>query len=100
MIGYLRSSVVGAASYNAVHNYAGPAILAALSFGLAQAQPEVAAWLGVTAASWAIHVGVDRMLGYGLKFPRSFKHTHLGGSATAKPRKVLPPRRTEKAVDS
>ena len=24
------------------------------------------------------HVGMDRGLGFGLKFPESFKHTHLG----------------------
>ncbi|TDB99096.1 DUF4260 family protein [Actinomadura sp. 7K534] len=26
----------------------------------------------------AFHVGVDRALGYGLKLPDSFRHTHLG----------------------
>ena len=30
------------------------------------------------AATWAAHIGVDRALGYGLKEPDAFKHTHLG----------------------
>ena len=24
------------------------------------------------------HIGIDRALGYGLKLPSGFKHTHLG----------------------
>ncbi|NMM25942.1 MAG: DUF4260 domain-containing protein [Glaciimonas sp.] len=27
---------------------------------------------------WFVHIGVDRMLGYGLKYPEGFKVTHLG----------------------
>ena len=27
---------------------------------------------------WFVHIGVDRMLGYGLKYPEGFKLTHLG----------------------
>jgi hypothetical protein len=26
---------------------------------------------------WLAHIGVDRMLGYGLKYPTGFKDTHL-----------------------
>jgi Domain of unknown function (DUF4260) len=29
------------------------------------------------AAIWALHIGVDRMLGYGLKYPTAFKDTRL-----------------------
>lgn len=32
----------------------------------------------VADARWAFHVGVDRALGYGLKFRDRFTHTHLG----------------------
>jgi hypothetical protein len=28
--------------------------------------------------AWAFHIGVDRALGYGLKFEDGFQHTHLG----------------------
>jgi Domain of unknown function (DUF4260) len=27
---------------------------------------------------WLAHVGLDRLLGYGLKYDHSFQHTHLG----------------------
>ena len=27
---------------------------------------------------WAAHIGVDRVLGYGLKYPTAFRDTHLG----------------------
>lgn len=26
---------------------------------------------------WAAHIGMDRMLGYGLKYPEKFQDTHL-----------------------
>jgi hypothetical protein len=26
---------------------------------------------------WAAHIGVDRLLGYGLKYPTAFRDTHL-----------------------
>jgi hypothetical protein len=32
----------------------------------------------VLTCTWAFHVAVDRALGYGLKYPDSFAHTHLG----------------------
>jgi hypothetical protein len=36
---------------------------------------------------WVNHIGVDRLLGYGLKYPAGFGWTHLGrmgGSETPK----------------
>jgi hypothetical protein len=32
----------------------------------------------VLALIWAAHVGFDRMLGYGLKYPTAFGDTHMG----------------------
>jgi hypothetical protein len=26
---------------------------------------------------WFAHIGIDRALGYGLKYPDAFKHTHF-----------------------
>ncbi|MCL4805949.1 MAG: DUF4260 family protein, partial [Anaerolineae bacterium] len=26
---------------------------------------------------WLAHIGLDRMLGFGLKYPDAFRHTHL-----------------------
>jgi hypothetical protein len=28
---------------------------------------------------WAAHIGIDRALGFGLKYPDAFRSTHLGG---------------------
>lgn len=75
-LGYLRNPRVGAVTYNLVHNYAGPALLAIVTAVLflrgTHAEP-----LALVSASWAFHVAVDRALGYGLKLD-SFRVTHLG----------------------
>ncbi|QIB33409.1 DUF4260 domain-containing protein [Ancylobacter pratisalsi] len=83
MLGYLAGPVLGARLYNGVHSYIGPALLAALAYSLADPH------LGAVAAIWVAHIGIDRALGYGLKYPDSFGHTHLGKLGTAgKPGKV------------
>lgn len=75
MIGYLKDPRLGARTYNAVHTYVGPAVLGA------------AAWAGTyeltgaIALIWAAHIGMDRMLGFGLKYPSAFGDTHLGTGA-------------------
>jgi hypothetical protein len=77
-LGYLRSPAVGAVTYNVIHTYAWPAagvVLAVLTAGVA---PVVSAVATIVAGSWAFHIGVDRALGYGLKLPDAFQHTHLG----------------------
>ena len=63
---------IGAAAYNAAHTYAAPALLAVASVGLG--------WTpGVPVALiWTAHIGLDRLLGYGLKQPDGFHQTHLG----------------------
>ncbi|MFI0349936.1 DUF4260 family protein [Actinomadura sp. 9N407] len=76
-VGYLRGPCAGAVSYNAVHNYAGPAMTSALYLALIIVGHHVI-WLSLLAACWAFHVAVDRALGYGLKFDEGFTHTHLG----------------------
>lgn len=72
MVGYLRGTKFGAWMYNAIHLYVGP-----VAFGTAYALFGVR-WAGILALAWAFHIGVDRALGYGLKFEDSFQHTHLG----------------------
>lgn len=53
--------------YNALHSYAGPALLGiAALLGLGNA------WL-VAALAWALHIAVDRCLGYGLRTPEGFQ---------------------------
>jgi len=77
MLGYLRSARFGAASYNLVHTYAAPALLALLGLAIGPLAYGVA-------AIWVAHIGFDRMLGYGLKLDAGFEHTHLGPIGKAK----------------
>ncbi|MGC4049469.1 MAG: DUF4260 domain-containing protein [Paludibaculum sp.] len=70
MLGYLVNARAGAQAYNAVHTYVGPLLLALYSVG---AHPA----LLPLALIWLAHIGMDRMLGYGLKYPTHFKDTHL-----------------------
>ena len=71
MLGYLGGPRLGATAYNLVHSYAGPAVLAVIGALTASAA------FGV-ALIWTAHIGLDRLLGYGLKYPTAFGHTHLG----------------------
>ncbi|HEY3246865.1 MAG TPA: DUF4260 domain-containing protein [bacterium] len=71
MLGYAAGPRVGASTYNLVHTYALPLILAA--YGL---------WSGNSlvmslALIWLAHIGADRFLGFGLKYPTKFNDTHL-----------------------
>jgi hypothetical protein len=71
-LGYLLGNAVGAHTYNSVHATLLPAALL------------VAGWLGhqpvmvSIALIWLTHIGVDRLLGFGLKYPTAFKDTHFG----------------------
>lgn len=80
MFGYLRSVATGTVSYNLVHTYVGPALLALAGLALGPVA------LGL-AAIWAAHIGFDRMLGYGLKLDGGFNQTHLGPTGKAKARR-------------
>jgi hypothetical protein len=71
MLGYIAGPRVGAAIYNAFHTYAVPAVVGAL--GMIFASPLMVA----VALIWFAHIGMDRTVGYGLKYPSSFKDTHL-----------------------
>jgi hypothetical protein len=64
--------VYGAWFYNVGHSYIGPIIL-----GLIGWQQRNNLILGI-AAIWLAHIAMDRVLGYGLKLPTGFQHTHLG----------------------
>jgi hypothetical protein len=77
-LGYLRSPAAGAAWYNAIHTYAWAALFAVVALVVSAFVPVLSMWLALVAFAWAFHVGVDRTLGYGLKLPDAFTHTHLG----------------------
>lgn len=72
MLGYLRDTKLGSIIYNLGHSYPAAALVAGLGF-ISGSSITIA--LG---AIWFGHIGWDRMLGYGLKYGTSFKHTHLG----------------------
>jgi hypothetical protein len=71
MLGYLAGTRVGAVVYNTFHSYPLPAALGLV--GLFVGAP-----LAVSVALvWFAHIGMDRLIGYGLKYPTNFKDTHL-----------------------
>lgn len=72
MLGYLRDPRLGAFTYNVVHNWA--LGLAVLGIGVWSGM----AWVVLVGAILVAHVGMDRVLGYGLKLPIAFQDTHLG----------------------
>ena len=69
---YAINNRAGALAYNAVHNFAGPAVLLLAGFTLSSEL------LYQLSAIWAGHVGMDRMFGFGLKEDNGFHSTHLG----------------------
>jgi hypothetical protein len=72
MLGYLIGPRTGAAAYNLAHTYAAAAILGAAGLlGDCSSTIEIA-------LIWTAHIGFDRALGYGLKYPHGFNETHLG----------------------
>lgn len=72
MIGYLRGAKAGANLYNLVHNYILPVFI--MGFGVLISEPLVISLGSILLA----HVGVDRLLGFGLKEMEGFKNTHMG----------------------
>ncbi len=74
MLGYLKGPVIGAAVYNLFHNYLPPAALAL--YGVLSGSH----WPLLLALIWLAHIGMDRLLGYGLKYSSGFKDTHVGRS--------------------
>jgi hypothetical protein len=72
MVGYARSTRAGAALYNLTHSYPAPVLLGAIAVATSNHLWEAVALV------WFAHIGMDRALGYGLKYDDSFRHTHLG----------------------
>lgn len=71
MLGFLCGNRLGALVYNIGHTYTVPAAL--LIAGWFAASPLMIA----IALIWIGHIGFDRILGYGLKYDRGFKFSHL-----------------------
>ncbi|MFL5748244.1 MAG: DUF4260 domain-containing protein [Niastella sp.] len=72
MIGYMVNTKVGAWLYNFFHH---KAVAIVLYIAGAYLNNEVVQLIGLILFG---HSSMDRMLGYGLKYPDSFQNTHLG----------------------
>jgi hypothetical protein len=72
MLGYLANPRVGALAYNVFHTYLLPSVLVVV--GVVTGSEATSSGGSV----WVAHIGMDRALGYGLKYAENFKHTHLG----------------------
>ncbi len=70
-IAYRINARVGSIAYNTVHTYAWTILVAGL--GLALGSPVA---LQIALIGFA-HIGMDRVLGFGLKYPTVFNDTHF-----------------------
>src|SRR3954454_13890409 len=70
--GYLAGPRAGAVIYNAAHSYLAPVAL--MTSGFVATSPLTLS----IAMIWLAHMGIDRALGYGLKYAEGFGFTHLG----------------------
>jgi uncharacterized protein DUF4260 len=75
-IGYVGGSKLGSWVYDLAHTYVGPAILAVIGYFIHEPMTMAIATV------WFCHIGVDRLIGYGLKFATDPKDTHLSRVAT------------------
>ena len=72
-LGYLAGPTVGAWTYNLAHTTPLPLVLLAAGAGWHVGALTVAGAVGL------FHLGLDRLLGYGIKHDSGFGITHLGG---------------------
>jgi hypothetical protein len=78
MLGLLAGYRTGARAYNVAHTYTLPLALGAIGW------LSGTAWLVSVALIWIAHIGIDRALGYGLRYPAVEQATHLGWIGKAK----------------
>lgn len=70
-LGYLKNNKVGSVWYNLFHTYSIPVLMLIISL-LAQSHLFL-----MISLIWIAHIGMDRVFGYGLKYPAKFQDTHL-----------------------
>ena len=71
MIGYLKNKKIGATLYNIGHSYILALVL--IGIGITLTKSPITTFGIILFA----HISLDRMLGYGIKYPTNFKHTHM-----------------------
>ena len=79
MLGYLAGPRVGSTAYNLAHTYTLPLAVGAAGAVAGATLPVLVALV------WAGHIGADRLVGYGLKYPTGFAHTHLSPGSLPAP---------------
>jgi hypothetical protein len=72
MLGYVAGPRIGAIAYNSAHATLAPI---AVTLGGYLGNVPLAEAVGLI---WLAHVGIDRALGFGLKYASAFGDTHLG----------------------
>jgi uncharacterized protein DUF4260 len=72
MLGYLANPRLGAWTYNLIHHKA--LAVAVYLLGSVLSVP----WLSLVGTILLGHSSLDRVFGYGLKYPDAFQNTHLG----------------------
>jgi len=72
LAGYFGGPRIGAIAYNAAHTYIVPAVVGCVGVCCSGTLPMAIALI------WIAHIGMDRAIGYGLKYASGFNDTHLG----------------------
>src|SRR5690625_4036603 len=71
MLGYLSNNRIGAIIYNIFHTYTTPVLLITISLFFSL---QILLAIGLI---WTAHIGMDRTVGFGLKYQTDFKDNHL-----------------------
>jgi len=72
MAAYFAGPRPGAIVYNIFHTTIGPLLMAIYGVLVGELFAQV------LASIWLAHIGLDRAVGYGLKYATDFRDTHLG----------------------
>lgn len=70
-LGYLKNVKIGSVVYNLFHTYTIPAVIMVCGLLIDNSHTLMISLI------WIAHIGMDRMFGYGLKYPTKFQDTHL-----------------------
>lgn len=70
-LGYLFGARAGSVAYNLAHTIIWPILIGVVGWQSGWS------WAAPVALIWLAHIGMDRMIGYGLKYPDSSKRSHL-----------------------
>src|ERR671911_456457 len=78
LLGYLAGARAGAVAYDLTHTYLPPAVLGlgGVLGGSGLAVSVALIWFG--------HIGMDRALGLGLRYPDRSRHSHLDGDRASR----------------